>query len=166
MINPWPVEFYSTKVACRSTTEKIQAMMVINKAMAGWPEFFATRNKSSYHISLLFDSKWPCRYPHPNRVVFDNGTEFTGGEFQELLNSYGIKAVSTTVRNPKSNRVIKRVHLNMGDMLRAMSFSNKDWLFELQRALDAVAWAVRTAINLVIKYSPSHLPFNQDMIFH
>jgi hypothetical protein len=54
----------------------------------------------------------------------------------------------------------------MGDMLRTMSFSGKDWLFELQRALDAVAWAVRTTVNPVIKYSPSHLAFNQDMIFH
>jgi hypothetical protein len=37
-------------------------------------------------------------------------TELVGGEFQEMLESYGIKAVSTTARNPKSNEVIKRVH--------------------------------------------------------
>jgi hypothetical protein len=37
-------------------------------------------------------------------------TELVGGEFQELLESYGIEAVSTTVRNPKSNEVVKRVH--------------------------------------------------------
>jgi hypothetical protein len=46
-----------------------------------------------------------------------------------------------------------------------MEFSREDWIFELQRALDAVAWAVRMAINPSIKYSPTHLAFNQDMIF-
>jgi hypothetical protein len=53
----------------------------------------ATKNKSSYHIRLPFDSEWLCRYPRPRRVMFDNGTEFTGGEFKELLDSYGIKAM-------------------------------------------------------------------------
>jgi hypothetical protein len=116
MIGPWQVEFTSTTVAGRSTTEKIQVLTVIDKA-TGWPEFLATRDKSSHHISLLFDSGWLCRYPRPNHVVFDNGTEFMGAEFQELLNSYGIKAVSTTVRNSKGNGVIEHVHLTMADML-------------------------------------------------
>jgi hypothetical protein len=29
----------------------------------GWPEFVAIKNKLSYHISILFDSEWLCRYP-------------------------------------------------------------------------------------------------------
>jgi hypothetical protein len=95
-------------------------------------------------------------------VFYNNGTEFTGQEIQELLDSYGIKPVSTTVRNPKSNGVIERVHLTMGDMLRTMTFSGTDWFADMQRALDAVAWAVQTTI---IKHSPCHLAFNQDMIF-
>jgi transposase InsO family protein len=63
----------------------------------------------------LFDGAWLCRYPQPKRVIFDNGGEFTGGEFQELLHSYGIQPVPTTVRYPKSNGVIERVHLTMAD---------------------------------------------------
>jgi hypothetical protein len=35
----------------------------------------------------------------------------------------------------------------------------------MQRALDAVAWAVRTTVNPNIKHSPCHLAFNHDMIF-
>jgi transposase InsO family protein len=65
-----------------------------------------------------------------------------GQEFQELLHSYGIKAVPTTVKNPRSNGVIERVHLTMGDMLRNMTFSGNDWFQDLQCTLDAVAWAV------------------------
>jgi hypothetical protein len=53
----------------------------------------------------------------------------------------------------------------MGDMLRTMQFSGIDWFQDLQRTLDAVAWAVRATINPIIKYSPCHLAFNQDMIF-
>jgi hypothetical protein len=141
MIGPWPVKYESHTNPGKTSIEKIQDLTIIDKATR-WPEFIATQNKTSYHISILFD----C-------------------EFQELLQSYGIKAVSTTIRNPKSDGVIERVHLTMGDMLRTMSFSGQDWFQDLQRTLDAVAWAIRTTINLVIKYAPCHLAFNQDMIF-
>jgi len=82
-----------------------------------------------------------------------------------MLESYGIKPVNTTVRNPKSNGVIERIHLTMGDMLQTMTFHGADWYQDMQRSLDAVAWAVRTTINPNIKHSPCHLAFNQDMIF-
>jgi len=164
LIGPWDVRYNSSSMPGRSTIEKIHALTSIDKA-TGWPEFIAIQNKTSHHIALLFNSEWLCRYPRPARVVFDNGTEFTGSEFQELLNSYGIKPVPTTVRNRRSNGVIERVHLTMGDMLRTMTFYGSDWFADMQRALDAVAWAVRTAVNPNIKHSPCHLAFNHNMIF-
>jgi hypothetical protein len=164
LIGPWDVRYNSTAEPGKSTIEKIHALTAIDKA-TGWPEFSALLNKTSYHVSILFDSTWLCRYPRPARVVYDNGTEFVGQDFQELLQSYGIKPVPTTVRNPKSNGVIARVHLTMGDMLRTMTFKGADWYQDMQRALDAVAWAVRTTVNPNIKHSPCHLAFSQDMIF-
>jgi hypothetical protein len=138
---------------------------VIDKA-TGWPKFTAILNKTSYHIAILFDSVWLCHYPRLARVVYDNGIEFVGQEFQELSRSYGIKAIPKIVRNPKSNGVIEQVHPTMGDMLRTITFKGADWFQDMQRALDAVAWAVRITINPNIKHFPIHLAFNQDMIFH
>jgi hypothetical protein len=82
-----------------------------------------------------------------------------------MLDSYGIKPVTTTVRNPKSNGVIKRVHLTMGDMLWTMTFSGTDWFRDMERALDAIAWVIHASINPAIKHSPCHLAFKYDMIF-
>jgi transposase InsO family protein len=42
--------------------------------------------------------------------IHDNGSEFVGIEFQEMLQSYGIKSGPTTVRNPQSNAIIERSH--------------------------------------------------------
>jgi len=164
LIGPWDVKYNSSAIPGKGTVEKIRALTVIDKA-TGWPEFIAIQNKTSYHIAILFDSEWLCRYPRPARVVYDNGSEFVGQEFQELLESYGIKPVATTVRNPRSNGVIERVHSTMGDMLRTMSFKGSDWFVDMQRFLDAVAWAVCVSVNPNIKYSPCHLAFNQDMLF-
>jgi hypothetical protein len=158
------VQYESTTTPSKTSIEKIQVLTIIDKA-TGWPEFVVTKNKSSYHISILFNSDWLCCYHCPHRVIHDNGTEFTGSEFQERLTSYGIKAKSTMVRNPKSNGVIERIHLTMGDMLHTMTFSGSVWFQDLQRSLDALAWAIRATVNPAIKYSPCHLAFNHDMIF-
>ena len=148
----------------KSTIEKIHALTAIDKA-TGWPEFTAILNKTSFHVSIMFDRIWLCHYPRPSRVVYDNGTEFVGQEFQKLLQSYGIMAVPTTIRNPRSNGVIEWVHLTMGDMLRTMTFRGADWFQDMQQSLDAVAWAICTMINPNIKHLLCHLAFNQDMIF-
>jgi hypothetical protein len=84
LISQWDVKDNSTSVPGKSTSEKIQALTIMDKA-TGWPEFVAICNKTSLHIASSFDSEWLCRYPPPAQVVYDNGSEFTGQEFQELL---------------------------------------------------------------------------------
>ena len=56
---------------------------------------------------------------------------FTGREFQELLDSYGIKAIPITVKNPRANSHVERMHLTMGDISRTKVFEGDDWEFEL-----------------------------------
>ncbi len=125
MVGPWTVQFELTDQPGKTVVQQLQALTIVNKG-TGWLEFVATQSKSSQQLAVLFDSAWLCPYPHPDQVVFNNGGEFTGGEFQELLASYGMKPVPTTVRNPKSNGVIEWVHLTMGDMLRTITFTGKD----------------------------------------
>jgi len=126
LIGPWDVHYNSTSIPGKGTVEKIRALTMIDKA-TGWREFAAIIHKTSYHIAILFCSIWLCWYSRPRKVIYDNGTEFVRQEFQELLVSYGIKPVPTTIRNPKSNGVVERIHLTMGDMLRTMTFSGADF---------------------------------------
>jgi hypothetical protein len=74
--------------------QQLQARTIIDKG-TGWPEFIATQSKSSQQIAILFDGAWLCRYPRPDRVVFDHGGEFMGGggggDFQELHAPNGVK---------------------------------------------------------------------------
>ena len=60
-------------------------------------------------ISELFDLHWFCRYPRPEIITCDIGSEFSS-EFTELLHSYGIRVTKSTRRNPQSNTIIERIH--------------------------------------------------------
>ena len=85
-----------------------------------WPEIARASNLTSGHIAKLFDTNWLYRYPRPQAVIYDNGKEFIGNKFQELLESYAIKSVPTTVQNPQANGVVECMHLILTDMLRTM----------------------------------------------
>ena len=116
MIGPWSVKF---NMLGKSIKRNVQALTIIDRATS-WPEIVAADNKESQFISKLFDNKWLCRYPRPVRVIHDNGSEFIGVEFQEMLSSYGIVASPTSVKNPRGNSIVERMHLTAGDMLRTI----------------------------------------------
>lgn len=57
-------------------------------------------SKISKEIVEKFDEYWLYRYPKPLRCIHDQGKEFIGHEFKKMLESYGIRSTSTSVKNP------------------------------------------------------------------
>ena len=160
MIGPWSIK---CKVANKKVSVAIQALTMVDKATS-WPEIAQADEKDAELIARLFDREWLCRYPRPKKVVHDNGGEFTGFEFQEMLSSYGIEAAPTTIKNPRSNSVAERMHLTMGDMLRTMEFEGPDWKEEINTALQSVAWAIRSTVSMTTGFTPGQLVYGKDMI--
>ena len=166
---PWKLEVQCKRPE-KVMTREVHAVTVIDDATT-WPEVVNLEGKTAYHLARKFDSQWLCRYPRPKVVVFDNGGEFIGREFQELLCSYGVERKPTTVLNPQSNGIKERMHLTMADMLRTMTITVHDdldetWRTKLEAAMQAIAWALRTTVSAGIKYSPANLALGRDMILN
>ena len=115
------------------------------------------------------DSEWFCRYPRPLLCRHDNGVEFDGWKFQELLQNYGVKSKPTTVKNLQGNGMHERVHLLIAEMLRTQNIETEDTTNtqnEIRRILQSLAFAIRTTTSNLTKFSPSHCVFGKDMIMH
>lgn len=113
-------------------------------------------------VALQLDSVWFCRYPRPRRCIYDNGNEFVGTEFQELLQSFDVKAVPTTVKNPQTNAVLERVHQVLGNMLRMFELQTfTEAELENPRLLESVVanicFAIRSTFHTVLQASPGQL---------
>jgi hypothetical protein len=80
-------------------------------------ELIVVPDKESRTVACAFDRSWLCHYPRPLICLHDKGTEFTGIEFQELLQSYGIKAVIATTANPQTNAILERTHQVIANQL-------------------------------------------------
>ena len=66
----------------------------------GWFEMAQILNKMAAEIADITKKTWFTRYPPPQRIVFDRGTEFMA-EFAKMChNDYGLKRKPITTRNP------------------------------------------------------------------
>ena len=165
IVGPWTITVTNEETGKR-IEEKIQAL-TCSCASLGWLESIQCDSKTFFHISKKFDIHWLYRYPRPNRVIYDNGGKFTGCEFQELLNSYGITDIQTTANDPQANAFADRVYLTMGDMLRNEDFvmdPRLTWRDEVDNILQRVALKIKTTVNTSTKHSPGQLAFGRDMI--
>ena len=114
---------------------------------------------------------WLTRYPWPQCCIHDPGGEFTGPEFQTLLQNCHIRDVCTTAKNPQSNAVCKRMHQTVGNVLRTLLHgepppdmaSTKEYINE---ALSIAMHAMRAAIHSTLGSSPGSLTFNRDMFLN
>ena len=155
-------------VATQTKTVIIWALTMIDEGST-WPEITAITNKNAEEIATLVDDVWFARYPRPLYCIHDNGGEFIGSDFQELLDSYGVESKPTTVKNPQSNGLHERIHLVICEMLRVQSLyvpKESTAEKEINRILQCTSWAMRTTPNMITKYSPGNIVFDRDMIFH
>jgi transposase InsO family protein len=150
----------------------VEALSVIDP-FTGLLELSKIQNKTSAHIATLFHNNWLCRYPTPKACIHDNGPEFVAQEFQDVLRYYGIKDAPTTSKNPQANSIIERVHLTMGNMLRALVLETRnhnqqplpaDLNDYIDTALSCTKQAINATVHSTTKESPGAFVFQRDMI--
>ena len=128
-------------------------------------------NKKSENITQLFANTWLSRYPWPAQIIHDNGGEFIGHEFQDMMRSLGITSKPTTVKNPQSNTIVEQLHKTMADILRVMlhvdpPHNEPVTTNMIDNALATVVHASRCAVNHTMQTSPGAMVFNRDMMIN
>ena len=111
LIGPW-------KIKVHNKTYKFNALTNID-TVTNLVKIVRIDQKTSQHVKTKFAQSWMARYPWPKRCVHDNGGEFTGCKFQQLLaKQTGVQDVPTTSRNPTANAVCERMHQTIVNVLR------------------------------------------------
>jgi hypothetical protein len=103
--------------------------------------------------------------------VHDPGTEFTGPEFQTLLQNCQIRDVCTSAKNPQSNAVCERMHQTVGNVLRALLHGNPPKNITnaaqyIDEALSIAMHAMQVGVHSTLGSSPGSLVFDRDMFLN
>lgn len=159
-VGPWSI---TINMCGKKVSKQIIALTVMEDTLR-WFEMIPLSNMTARTAATALDQQWLCRYPRPEVVVYDNGNEFLGKEFQEMPKSYGIdEVIDTTVKNPNSNGLVERVHSTMAEMIKCEVFK-ENWEIELNTLLQGISWAIRSTVYTTTGYSAGELAFGRDMI--
>jgi hypothetical protein len=112
IIEPWTVQV-------RGNQYKFEALSAID-TVTNLVKLIRIDDKRSKTVARKFAQCWLMRYLWPQHCVHDPGTEFTGPEFQMLLQNCHIRDVCTTAENAQSNTVCERMHQTVGNVLRTL----------------------------------------------
>ena len=129
-------------------------------------------NKTAAAAKRALELCWLCRYPRPLTCVHDNGSEFTGHDFQLFLEDAGIKSQPVTSLNPQSNGIIERIHATVGLIFRTMvSLHPPTTRQEADNLIqDSVAQAIFAARSVshgaLNNFSPGAVAFHRDMLLN
>jgi hypothetical protein len=117
-------------------------------------------------VANIVEQAWLTRYPWPQEVILDRGTEFMAEFSTMLTNDYGIKKKPITKRNPQANAIVERVHQTIGNMIRTFQVQDLDEDDPWAGILSAVAFAVRATVHTTTRATPMQLVFGRDAVLN
>jgi hypothetical protein len=161
LIGPWKIKVAGQDVVVRALT--------CIDPVTNLTELVRIENKTMEHVAQQFENVWLSRYPRPNYCVFDNGGEFIGHKFQELLTRFGITPKPITVKNPQANAICERMHQTVANVLRTLMHAhppqNDEQAHQLvDNALATAMHVTRCAVSQSLGISPGEFVFRRDML--
>ena len=163
-IGPWNIEL------CGGRDYNIRALTTID-VTTNLLEIKPITTQTSAECARAFENRWLSHYPRPMRVIHDQGSEFMGSPFQDLLRCAGIKSVPTTARNPQGNSVIKAIHKSMGQVLRTLVHVHNPQMIHQAKAVCDTALAMSMHATCCVSHqavqhlTPGSFTFHRDMFF-
>lgn len=161
LIGPWKLDINNVQVL-------FSALTIIDTT-TNLVELVRLEDKTAAHVARKFEQTWLARYPKPTVCIHDQGGEFIGYAFRNMLQQYRITAQVTTAKNPQANALCERMHQTVGNTLRAMhSMNPPDGIASATQLVDmALAnclYATRATVHSGLRASPGSLAFARDMI--
>lgn len=125
--------------------------------------------KRSDVVANIVETTWLGRYPWPQIVTLDRGTEFMAEFSKMMVEDYGVKKKPITKRNPQANAIVERAHQTIGNMIRTFSIADNPDITDNDPwagILNAVAFAVRATVHTTTQATPMQLVFGRDAILN
>nr|ABF97190.1 retrotransposon protein, putative, Ty3-gypsy subclass [Oryza sativa Japonica Group] len=99
----------------------------------------------------------------PNRIITDNGTQFTGGTFKDFCEDFGIKICYASMAHPMSNGQVERANSMILQGIKARVFDRlRPYAGKWVDQLPSVLWSLRTTPSRATGQSPFFLVYGAE----
>jgi hypothetical protein len=103
-------------------------------------------------------------------MAYNQGGEFVGFQFQQMLDRHHIHKHPITAKNPQANAVCKRMHQVVGNSLRVVSTLNPPAGIVhannqlVDTAIANTMYATCATVHSALKTTPGAMVFERDML--
>lgn len=116
-------------------------------------------SKTTDSIAHVFEHQMLPYLPRcPVKLLSDNGKEFVGSHFRNMLERYNITHVLTTPNHPASNGLVERVNRTLLELLRIQAEQVETWLEVLPRTI----MIYNSTYHAALSCSPSEFIFHNQ----
>ena len=113
-------------------------------------------DKSSASVSRAFKADWVSTFGVPEKIITDNGREFTSSEFEGTCSIMGIKHIYTTPYHPQSNGFIERIHRMVKVALRTLD-DKEGWVDQIP----LISLMINNQVSDINSYTPYQKTFGK-----
>jgi hypothetical protein len=92
----------------------------------GWLELQQVTTKTADVVVNIVEQTWLTRYPKPDKLIYDHGSEFKAEFAVMIKNDYGIKKCPAITRNPQASSILEAVHQTIGNLVRTNIYDQRD----------------------------------------
>nr|ABA97550.1 retrotransposon protein, putative, Ty3-gypsy subclass [Oryza sativa Japonica Group] len=103
------------------------------------------------------------RFGVPNRIITDNGTQFTGGVFKDFCEDFDIKICYASVAHPMSNGQVERANGMVLQGIKARVFDRLNpYAGKWVEQLPSILWSLCTTLSRATGQSPFFLVYGAE----
>ena len=143
---------------------ELRALTMIDP-VTGWFEVKDVKKADSDSCMRAMDDVWLSRYPRPEYLGFDGGSEFKS-VFKQMRINYGMKKQPSAAYNPQANGIVEQVHQVLNKNLKTFELTEKelDSRDPFSELLASAAFAIRSTVHTTLGATPGQLVFGRVML--
>ncbi|XP_052209184.1 uncharacterized protein LOC127812704 [Diospyros lotus] len=138
MNNPWPFAIWGIDLIGLLPTARggYKHTIVALDYFTKWAKVKELAQISTAKVEKFVLNNIICKFGVPQKIVTDNGTQFTSEQFVQFCESLGIKKSFTAVDHPQANGQVEAVNKIIKQILKTRLEARKGaWVDELQTVL-------------------------------
>ena len=145
-----------------STKEKlvVKNVLVVVDHFTRYVQAFVTNNHTAFTMARVLYNNFFSVFSFPQRLMSDQGTEFTGDVIAAMCKLLGIEKIRTTPYHPQGNGSAERVHQTLQRMIGKLDLEKRrKW----PEHIGSMIIAYNATQSQVTRYSPYFLMFGRRL---
>lgn len=155
---PWQMWSTDIVVPLPRSSSGYMFILVVCDYLSKFPLFFPLRKATAKAVTKIIEEHVLLFFGAPQYVLCDNGVQFRGREFRDMLAQYGSTAIYNPVYHPQAN-LAERTNRILKTMIRSYV---KDDNRKLDVHLAKFACAIQTARHELTGFTPYYLNFGRE----